>query len=333
MNYYTYGERQLLWAVYYQDIVRFRTAVRNYARNGQLFLLGPPSFRQVTLIEYCIYDDFAQGVGFLTRGRAFDMRLAMEAACSLQGRDGIIDALLQKSFEQRRNFCENLFVLLDHNKHERAQVFVDRPGFDVNENTFMVPGEYLNSDAERAGQTPLHVAVMFDRPGIMGSLIAYGARVNAPDAEGYTPLFIACLRGNYDSVLLLLRHGANLTSQVNANQNLRSPLFATCHLSALSVRNDEIVDLLIQTGLDASQERWVSNNRPFVTDKVYKDLIKARKNTSELRNLCIGATRDALIRSTHGRTMIDNVEKLPLPKAMKQELAFKSPEPSDDESE
>lgn len=321
-----------MWAVYYQDIVSFRTAVRNYATDGQRFLLGPPSFHQVNLLDYCIYSNFVEGVQFLTRGRPYDMRLAMEVACSLEGRDEIVDILLQRSIEQRRNFCENLFVLLDKNKHERAQVFVDQPYFDVNENTFMVSAAYLNGDTGRAGQTPLHVAALFNQLGILRSLIRYGAVINAEDAQGYTPLFVACLRGNYDTVLLLLRYGANPRSQANASQNLTSPMFATCHLSALSVRNDDIVNLLLQTGMDLSKECWVSNNRPFVTDNVYKYLMNARKNTSALRNLCVAAIREELIRSTNGRTIIAKVEKLPLPKAMKDELAFKSPDTSDDES-
>lgn len=334
MNYYSYEEGQLLWAVNYQDIVRFRIAVRNGARDSQRFFLGPPTFRTGTLLEYCIQEHFFQGVEFLTSGRSFDMRLGLEAACN-QRSEEIIDLLLQRSIDGRRNFSENLFVLLSHGKFEKAQLYVDNMRFDVNDSSLMIPAMYLKSNAGRAGQTPLHVAGLFEQTGIMDSLIGHGARVNQTDSEGYTALYLACARGNYDCARLLLRHGAkpSTASQNYTTQDSRSPLFAACHLASASEQNYNIVHLLLQAGLDLSQERWVANARRFVSDRFYNAILTARENTSQLRNLCIGAARDALSLATNGRTIQDNVETLPLPKVMKEELAFKSPEPSDDESD
>lgn len=64
----------------------------------------------------------------------------------------------------------------------------------------------------RGGATPLHTAVV--RPAgtsILQFLLAHGARVNAVDAFGFTPLHRAIQSGNFDGATLLLSSGANLT--------------------------------------------------------------------------------------------------------------------------
>jgi ankyrin repeat protein len=62
------------------------------------------------------------------------------------------------------------------------------------------------------GETPLHRAVcakQFDGVRIVQTLIACGAFVNQPTAEGVPPLFAAAQKNDVQMVALLLKNGAN----------------------------------------------------------------------------------------------------------------------------
>ncbi len=56
--------------------------------------------------------------------------------------------------------------------------------------------------------TPLHWAAYNDLPTLVGLLLAKGAKVNALDVGGNTPLRLAAQQGHEDMVTLLKRHGA-----------------------------------------------------------------------------------------------------------------------------
>jgi ankyrin repeat protein len=96
---------------------------------------------------------------------------------------------------------------------------------------------------DRDGDTPLHIAVMFEHkelvrllihyganvneknnilltplhmtrgPGIVRELIDNGAEIDAVDHKKITPLHLACRFGDIETVVLLIHHGANVNSQ------------------------------------------------------------------------------------------------------------------------
>lgn len=76
------------------------------------------------------------------------------------------------------------------------------------EQVMPLPGEGMNE-----GQTPLHVAAIYGRPGIMQALLQNNrcvALINAKDDEGRTPLLVACKAGRLVAARLLLKAGARV---------------------------------------------------------------------------------------------------------------------------
>jgi ankyrin repeat protein len=62
----------------------------------------------------------------------------------------------------------------------------------------------------KAGQTPLHFALLGPHLDMLSLLIEKGADVNAHDSQGASPLDDAVWRGQLDAVAMLLAHGARL---------------------------------------------------------------------------------------------------------------------------
>lgn len=63
--------------------------------------------------------------------------------------------------------------------------------------------------SDRRGRTPLHIAVMVEKPEIVRHLLEHGANVNCQDNEGRTPLHIAAILKNDGIVNLLIERGAD----------------------------------------------------------------------------------------------------------------------------
>ena len=90
-------------------------------------------------------------------------------------------------------------------------------------------------DADSTGQTPLQYAVNksegeFSRP-IASMLLEAGASVNRTNnAREWSPLLLACSRGNAAAVEMLVEHGA--TVNILADQSRMSPLLLACENAA-----------------------------------------------------------------------------------------------------
>ncbi len=67
------------------------------------------------------------------------------------------------------------------------------------------PQPELLSLRNRAGYTPLHLAVLQDEPALVRALVVAGTRLDARDAEGNTPLHLAARRGALECGEALLR--------------------------------------------------------------------------------------------------------------------------------
>ena len=115
----------------------------------------------------------------------------------------------------------------------------------------MTPDEILE-----VGATPLVYAINRESPEleIINTLIVRGARVDACDNEGETPLHIAACRLNKSIIEILLRHGAGVNVR---NNNGETPLACAVLACAvfLSMRGPgfiESIKLLIAAGADVN---------------------------------------------------------------------------------
>jgi ankyrin repeat protein len=72
----------------------------------------------------------------------------------------------------------------------------------------------LVDERDRRGETPLHHAVTFASPEMVGLLIDSGAAIDAADEAGYTPLHNAILGGEPAHAERLLSAGATLTRRL-----------------------------------------------------------------------------------------------------------------------
>jgi ankyrin repeat protein len=71
------------------------------------------------------------------------------------------------------------------------------------------------NQADETGYTPLHMAVLENRPEMVSMLLDRGANLQAQTSDGYTPLHIAVLQHNPEIVKLLLDYGANREAQAH----------------------------------------------------------------------------------------------------------------------
>jgi TonB family protein len=157
---------------------------------------------------------------------------------------------------------------------------------------------------DRDGNTPLHMAVMFEHkelvrllihyganvnennnilltplhmtrnPGIVRELIDNGAEIDAVDYKKNTPLHLACRFGDMETVVLLIHHGANVNFQ---NKRGLTPLhFAVDRYFTLnwcSPAKLEIASYLIENGAEVNIKDN-KNNTPLDYAAMYcnKDL-------------------------------------------------------------
>ena len=70
------------------------------------------------------------------------------------------------------------------------------------------PPEAAHLQWDRSSLTPLHVAVVYKQSGAISTLIEFGAKVNAPDGKGRTPLDWADAMGHGNAAELLRKNGA-----------------------------------------------------------------------------------------------------------------------------
>jgi ankyrin repeat protein len=107
--------------------------------------------------------------------------------------------------------------------------------------------------------TPPYVSPLFldtarsEKVTVAKMLLAAGARVNAQDRDGRSPLAIAVLAGRVELVRLLLRKGANTEARFRwANDPSDRKPAATALMMAALRGHSEIVKLLLEAGAQAS---------------------------------------------------------------------------------
>lgn len=103
----------------------------------------------------------------------------------------------------------------------------------------------LNTSTRDGAWSPLHLAVMIGSLELATALLSAGAIVDMVDADGQTPLLLACLGGRLEIVRLLLDNRANPAHQ---NKQAHSAL----HYLAAFCRERQLLEGLVGAGADVN---------------------------------------------------------------------------------
>lgn len=147
-----------------------------------------------------------------------------------------------------------------------ADVNAKAPPFNQASNVVTGPEIWGAEDADKTGETPLHVAAHLGHTEVLQALLENGADVNAASDEGATPLKNAVYARQSAAVKLLLEHGALVDVDGDsclpaAEDNLEVTRLLLAHhpeqaglnaaLSAAAAEHPEVAALLLEAGAQA----------------------------------------------------------------------------------
>lgn len=251
------GTSELHWAVHYGDIERARQLIGQHARVDQVNRYG------LAPLHVAADEGNAQLVQLLLdagatvdlRGRNDETALLMAAR---KGCGECVQSLIAKGADVKardKAFEQTALMLAAWSGSAKSVEQLIRAGADVNAQTrlgpepkFVEPGAGRASHGDgilrggvpergsrpvRAGaMTALHYAARQGHTPVAALLLANGARIDQPEANGVQPLLLAIMNDHAETARLLIEHGAN----VNADDWYgRAPLWA-----AVDVRNVEL---------------------------------------------------------------------------------------------
>ena len=194
--------------------------------------------------------------------------------------------------------CDTIYQAIQNQDHELALTMIDR-GEDLNiDNPLYAAVDVKNEeliarliekgadvdqpivDGGGAFITPLALAVMKNKVGIVKSILAAGASPTAKHGDEFCPLQTACDRGNMRLAKLLLEAGANPDSQMPGGiSKLKqgSPLF-----SAVRSNKPKMVELVLSYG--AKPDIWDENRKvtPLVDASIFAEFAKEEEVTKTL---------------------------------------------------
>lgn len=312
---YPYWDRVIYKAVINHDMTTFTDAILNGVSNHHQFCRGAPTFGTLPLITHVIRNNFSAALKVLLQGPYIDTRSSVIEVCAKRNFE-MINIFTRSACARHRDSSEVLFALLKTGLVETAIEFVNMDGFDVNDQSFQIPGKYVKCDYDRPGQSPLHVAALMRTPEVVEELLQKGAKVELVDGKGYNPLYCACLVGCYECCKVLIQHGASAAYAAEASylKNPRSALFATCHMSSTSTENDDIAELLRSAGVIYGQEKWITEKerKKYVSETTLKVIVDNFQVVPRLDILCCHKIRLVLKTLSCGSSIRTRVEALPL---------------------
>lgn len=233
------------------------------------------------------------------------LKLMCMYPCIVNANIELIKLLLQAGYDV--NFhddrgCTALWHAVDLNNYHMVKLFVNANGCDVNK-------------PDRALLRPLHVAAIHGDLKIVSLLLRRGADVNALQIRGSTPLIFAIKHDWYKITRLLLLYGAN-PNQIGYNGH--TPMST----AALWCQERGIVDMLFESGAHVNPELIQS----CIDDKssifslcpgLLKDMRERSQEPTTLKALCGLKIRKSCSLSEKRTTYFDKLQKLPLPKSLK----------------
>ncbi|KAL5490812.1 hypothetical protein EMCRGX_G015999 [Ephydatia muelleri] len=136
--------------------------------------------------------------------KAQDGLLAIEQAC-IEGHVGSVLAFLEynsRTENSRTQFSNILHYVCQGGHTELMRVLVEGWKFDVNKQ-------------DTNGRTPLHIAILYEKEGVVRQLLTFKCQIDCVDSKGFTPLFHAVKRNKLNLVQMLLQFGA--ATDITAN--------------------------------------------------------------------------------------------------------------------
>lgn len=161
--------------------------------------------------------------------------------------------------------------------------------------------------------TPLILAVQKQDLNIVKLLIVKGANVNQKDRLNLSALSYACLLCDTNLAIELIINGCECTWSMAFN--LLSPL-----KFLLEKKLYKIVNYLIESGYDLSNEKWIVQNNNQKSEPAYNWVEANLKTPKKLTSLC----RLYIRRDLGGENLLKKLAKLNIPKNLIEYLQMKN---------
>lgn len=209
--------------------------------------------------------------------------LQKELLRAVENNDGeLVKELLKQGADLKKAYILYNFYNF-YNLSETLLHYVAREGgIEIAELLLECGAEVDGVDDQK--KTPLHIAVLFDKPEMAKLLLENGATVDRKSEDGRTPLHCAASGGEIKSVELLLAYGATVDAR---DADGRTPLqnaFCGGESKASIESWLSVAQLLINKGADVEAKTKEGEALlDFVSEKNYESFAELIKNSPQIR--------------------------------------------------
>ena len=185
--------------------------------------------------------------------------------------------------------------------------------------------EDIINTQDRWGLSPLHVAVVHKSEALVDLLLAQGAKVDLQQAQGATPLQLACCEGEVGIVRTLLQHGADPCQTFLIQQEVPSRMGhfgpeildpVSCTLRFARKNKVEIIRTLFDAGAKFDVISKVEDTGTSQRDLI-DECLGYSKTPRCLKVLCSLVVKSRLRQHSSQTSIKQSSKLLPLPKVVK----------------
>ncbi|XP_053396952.1 uncharacterized protein LOC128556316 [Mercenaria mercenaria] len=240
------------------------------------------------------------------------LKLTCMYRCIVQADIHLIKMLVNAGFDVNafdERGCTSIWHAADLNNYDMLKSMLLSKEADVNK-------------ADNTRLTPLHISAMKGNVKMTSLLIQRGADVDKVQLRGSTALILACRAADYDTVRILLLNGADpnhvgynghnvISTALQSTKDIRIPEML---ISCGALIDLELIDLCRKEG------------KKFLLLKEHPEFFELLKECAftprTMKTLCCLNIRRLLVQSRVKMHLIKKVEKLPLPRLIKDYLLF-----------